>query len=93
MQGGVRGAQLDEVHAAGARKQRWPWVLSVYSLDGASAEKSRDRIKTWSPLLFRYGWVCVHVCACSCGTANPPGTECEVCQDIIKPLKHMITIP
>lgn len=33
------------------------------------------------------------VCVCSCGTVNPPGTECEVCQDIIKPLKHMITIP
>lgn len=28
----------------------------------------------------------------SSGTVYSPGTNCEVCQDIIKPLKHMISI-
>lgn len=32
------------------------------------------------------------MCVCSSGTVNPPGMRCEVCQDIIKPLEHMITI-
>lgn len=32
------------------------------------------------------------VCVCSSGTVNPLGKKCEVCQDIIKPLKRMITI-
>lgn len=42
------------------------------------------------PVLFITVRVCV--CARSLGTVNSPGMNCKVCQDIIKPLKHMITI-
>lgn len=92
----MQGAQQDESEPSAAWEDASALTHCLFLLERRQSEqrhieatgqkkKSKFSLKT---LLF----ISVCVCMCSLGTGNPPGMNSEVCQDIIKPLKHMITI-